>query len=83
MTNKLLFRLETSVSNNPDFVAMLKKHNRGDVTPPPHVSFILRPVWEDCNIVLHVVFDSYCWTLDRMSEDQTYVKLSEDKLIPK
>uniref|UniRef100_H2UC57 Ras association domain family member 4a n=2 Tax=Takifugu rubripes TaxID=31033 RepID=H2UC57_TAKRU len=40
-------------------------------------------VCENCNIVLHVVFDSYCWTLDRMSEGQIYVKLSEDKLIPK
>lgn len=53
------------------------------MSPPPHVSFILRPVCEDCNIVLHVVFDSYCWTSDRMSEGQIYVKLSEDKLIPK
>lgn len=82
----MLFRLETSVSNNPDFVVMQSIRSRiGVMSPPPspNDSFILRPVCEDCNIVLHVVFDSYSWTLDRMSEGQIYVKLSEDKLIPK
>lgn len=30
-----------------------------------------------------LLFFSHSWALDRMSECQTYVKLSEEKLIPK